>query len=69
MVYASLVCDPPPMPRLRRRPIDDPAQTPLPLTTAKPANQGRETPEQLAKRLGSRRPSPPGIPNRVELTL
>ncbi len=54
------------MPRPRRRPADDPAQAPLPVTTAKP---GRETPEELAKRLVSRRPSPPGIPNRVELTL
>ncbi len=67
MVYASLVCDPPPiMPRPRRRPTDDPAQAALPLTAGKPS---RETPEQLARRLVSRRPSPPGLPHRVELTL
>ncbi len=54
------------MPRPRRRPAEDPAQAPLPLTAGKPS---RETPEQLAKRLVSRRPSPPGLPDRVELTL
>jgi len=30
---------------------------------------GRQTPEQIAKRLTARQPSPPGIPDRVELTL
>jgi hypothetical protein len=30
---------------------------------------GRETPEEIAKRLTSRRPSPLGIPHRAELTL
>ncbi len=55
------------MPRARRRPPADPAQPLLPLTTS--AKPGRETPEQLAKRLVARRPSPPGIPDRAELTL
>ncbi len=66
MVHSVALCDAPPMPRPRRRPTNDPAQAPLPLTTATP---GRETPEQLAKRLVSRQPSPPGIPDRAELTL
>ncbi len=66
MVHSAPVCDPPPMPRPRRRPAEDPAQAPLPLAAGKPS---RETPEQLAKRLVSRRPSPPGIPHRVELAL
>jgi hypothetical protein len=34
----------------------------------RPASR-RETPEQLAKRVVAKRPSPPGIPGRAELTL
>jgi len=56
-----------PKPR-RSRQLDLPTAPPAdPRQPQKPP--GRETPEQIARKLTSRRPSPPGIPHRVELAL
>jgi hypothetical protein len=57
------------MPRpLARRPEQLDLPTP-PAGRPPRSARGRETPEQIAKRLTGRRPSPPGIPDRAELTL
>jgi hypothetical protein len=52
----------------RREPSPDPRQVPLPLAKA-PARRTAPTPEQVAKALTDKRPSPPGQPTKVEISL
>ena len=52
----------------RREPNLDPRQVPLPLAKA-PARRATSTPEQVAKAVTDKRPSPVGQPTKVEITL
>jgi hypothetical protein len=56
------------MPRATRRrpPSPDERQAALPLPTAR---RTAPTPEQIAKKVTDKRPSPPGQPEKAELTL
>ena len=57
------------MPRPRRRePIPDERQATLPLAKA-PARRAPPTPEQIAKTVTDRDPSPPGMPDLAMITL
>ncbi len=52
----------------RREPSPDARQAPLPLAKA-PARRTAPTPEQVAKAVTDKRPSPPGQPTKVEISL
>jgi hypothetical protein len=58
------------MPRLRRAPSPDPdeRQAALPLAKA-PARRAPPTPEEVAKIVTDKRPSPVGQPTKVEISL
>jgi hypothetical protein len=56
------------MPRPRRDPSPDERQAVLPLAKA-PARRAPPTPEQVAKAVTDKRPSPPGQPTKVEISL
>ena len=56
------------IPRPRREPSPDERQAALPLAKA-PARSAPPTPEQVAKAVTDKRPSPVGQPTKVEITL
>jgi hypothetical protein len=56
------------MPRPRREPSPDERQTALPLAKA-PARRAVPTPEQVAKAVTDRNPSPAGQLDKAEITL
>jgi hypothetical protein len=56
------------MPRPRREPSPDERQAALPLAKA-PARRTPPTPEQVAKAVTDKRPSPVGQPTKVEISL
>ena len=56
------------MPRPRREPSPDERQAALPLAKA-PARRAAPTPEQTAKIVTDKRKSPPGQPDKAEITL
>jgi hypothetical protein len=56
------------MPRPRREPIPDDRQAALPLAKA-PARRATPTPEQIAKTVTDRDPSPVGMPELAAITL
>jgi len=63
------LCDPVDMPRPARRPASpDERQATLPLAKA-PARSKGPTPEEVAKKVPDRDPSPPGQPDLAQLTL
>ena len=53
----------------RREPSPDARQVPLPLAKAPARRAASLTPEQVAKTVTDKRPSPPGQPTKVEITL
>jgi len=56
------------MPRPRREPSPDERQAALPLAKA-PARRAPPTPEEVAKIVTDKRPSPVGQPTKVEISL
>jgi hypothetical protein len=56
------------MPRPRREPNPDERQAALPLAKA-PARRAAPTPEQVAKVVTDKRPSPVGQPTKAEISL
>ena len=56
------------MPRRRRASSPDDRRAALPLAKA-PARRAPPTPEQVAKAVTDKRPSPPGQPTKVEISL
>src|SRR6185295_15083896 len=56
------------MRRPRREPTPDDRQATLPLAKA-PARRATPTPEAIAKTVTDRDPSPPGMPDKAEITL